>query len=556
LAEGGDCDDRDVTVSSKQIEICGNGKDDNCDRMIDEAQCRSPEHDTCATSLEIEGSTTIAVSLDAVGSDYSATCSPAGVRDSVVSLRVDEPSDVSITARGINPDFAVAVRSDCEEQSSEQACRSAIRVSEEEAVSRVLLRASEPGEYAVLLFSSAPADLEIEVEYRELSQAPENETCGTAVELELNQPVFAELYGTTPDVESACGEGVGDLLYTFALAEPSDVRIVATTADRDSEPMLSLRTGRCAELAFEMKCVAQRGTELFARALPVGDYSLAVSATLETSVEVVVFTEAPRTAPPGEECADAPPLLPGVTTSVDLSTYSDDIALSCTTSGRDAVFSLEVEQPSDVFLKQRISLGDVGAVALLDSRCDSEHPRSCGAGDSPPLRAVAHNVPAGSYRVIAESVRGNPVQVLALTRQSGAPIVVVGSDDCEQVVDIPITGAFLTGNTTVASPDFTASCDVANGSASGAGDQLLRLTLEERSLVILDAAGSAFRTIINLRAGPECPGKEVLFGCSAADQRASYVEAILAAGVYYVQVDGLAGIGGQWMLDVFIQPEG
>ena len=41
---GGDCDDNDPEVSSKNFEVCGDGKDNNCDTRVDEPECadRSP----------------------------------------------------------------------------------------------------------------------------------------------------------------------------------------------------------------------------------------------------------------------------------------------------------------------------------------------------------------------------------------------------------------------------------------------------------------------------------------------------------------------------------
>jgi hypothetical protein len=114
-------------------------------------------------------------------------------------------------------------------------------------------------------------------------------------------------------------------------------------------------------------------------------------------------------------------------------------------------------------------------------------------------------------------------------------------------------GGFFQGNTSNAVANYGAGCDQAGGTAQGAPDQMLKLELTAQKRVVLDMRGSDYRTLLDVRKGPSCPGKELLYSCSVGyyEQR-SYLDLILDAGQYWVQVDGFYGETGQWYLDVFI----
>jgi hypothetical protein len=92
--------------------------------------------------------------------------------------------------------------------------------------------------------------------------------------------------------------------------------------------------------------------------------------------------------------------------------------------------------------------------------------------------------------------------------------------------------------------------------ARRAGRRVGRLELAAPSRVVLDATGSSLATTISVRKGPSCPGAEVPLGCSAAIAgRPSFLDLQLAAGTYFVQVDGLGGASGAWTLDVHVAPQ-
>jgi hypothetical protein len=79
------------------------------------------------------------------------------------------------------------------------------------------------------------------------------------------------------------------------------------------------------------------------------------------------------------------------------------------------------------------------------------------------------------------------------------------------------------------------------------------LTLSETQRVVLDMEGSAYRTLLDVRRGPGCPGVEVASGCSVGFYaERSYLDLVLEPGEYFVQVDGYSGQAGAWFLDVFI----
>jgi hypothetical protein len=200
----------------------------------------------------------------------------------------------------------------------------------------------------------------------------------------------------------------------------------------------------------------------------------------------------------------------------------------------------------------RIASDDQGAIELAEPACAAPSDLLvCGTGTSSPLRAAKHGVPAGSYRVVAETLEGSPTQVTAFVRDAVAPTLVPFADACADVFTIPPDGGFFEGTTANANADFSAGCDEGSVMGGGARDQLLRLVLAAPKRVVLDAGGSAYNTLLDVRSGPTCPGTEVPMGCAigvSADR--SYLDLNLEAGTYFIQVDGFNYDAGPWFLDV------
>ncbi|HPB99810.1 MAG TPA: hypothetical protein PKW66_28070, partial [Polyangiaceae bacterium] len=141
----------------------------------------------------------------------------------------------------------------------------------------------------------------------------------------------------------------------------------------------------------------------------------------------------------------------------------------------------------------------------------------------------------------------------AFVRPATAPTFIAFADTCEEAYPIPLQGGLFQGNTSNATAQYAAGCDQAGGAAAGASDQMLRLDLPGPRRVVFDMRGSSYRTLLNIRKGPACPGTEVLHGCSVGFyQQRSYLDLRLEKGTYYVQVDGFFGESGAWFLDVFI----
>ena len=116
-------------------------------------------------------------------------------------------------------------------------------------------------------------------------------------------------------------------------------------------------------------------------------------------------------------------------------------------------------------------------------------------------------------------------------------------------------GGLYLGTTAGGGSDFTAGCDLGGAGAKNAPDRILRLDLPAKTRVVLDTQGSSFNTILNMRTGQTCPGSEVSRGCSVGfDAPRSFLDLTLAAGTYWIQIDGYDGQSGVWVLDIFTTP--
>jgi hypothetical protein len=555
---GGDCNDTDPAVSSKQVEICGNNVDDDCDAAIDEQGCSAPKHDKCADALTIDKAGQYVLSLAAAASDYGASCSPAGgtTKDVVVALVVPPggPADVDLVATAAGGELALAHVTQCGVAGSESACAPGYSLSKGGTLSRLRLRSLPPGPHAVYVMGGGLSDVTLKVAFLPASEKPKNETCGTATPIIAGVAVETSIVDAAEDHPSVCPAPLGELTHTLTLPAPGDVHVWATSLDGFGKPAVALWQGDCTDPKQELGCNVATQAHLFERALPAGTYTVAVSATVPTDLSLLVEVFPPSVEPADETCASPAALVPNKTTAVSLAGHTDDVSVGCVAGAVDAVHRLDLAGPTDVLLVGRISDNDTGGLALMKSACaTAADVIQCGASSQSPVRARAHGVPAGSYRVVMETAAGAPTEVTAFTRAAGPPILVPFSDTCATAVKIPSAGGFFQGTTANANADYDGGCDLGSQGPGGAADQVLKLELPAKKRVVLDMKGSAYHTLLVVRKATGCPGPEVAKGCAAGySGDRSFLDLTLEAGSYWVQVDGYAGYSGQWFLDVFV----
>jgi hypothetical protein len=569
---GGDCDDFDPLVSSQASERCGNDDDDDCDGEVDEDDCVMPLYDRCGDALEIEAPGSYALSTAAAAQDYAITCAEAAedraFRELVVGVTVpgDSPVDLDLTAilprdspRLLPGALVLAATDQCGKAAGETACVPAIVTTGGDAIARLVLRGAEPGPHAFYVAADREAELELHVDFREPLPAPENETCGTSATLIPGMPVTELLAGITQDLDSACPEKVGELVYHFDLSEPSDVRLQSLALDDYGEPVVSLRNASCNSDESEITCRAASPTELYARALDAGRYTVALSGTGPAEVELVLSISPATEPPPTEGCSEPPPIEPGVTAQVALSDATDAVQIGCLVGAPDATFALELEERSDVMLLQSGSDGDRGGVLIATDPCDGpDHRVICQGSEQWPVRAVAHGLEPGSIRAVVETARGNPTTLTALTRPAQSSVFVQFADECEDAFELPATGGRFEGNTGNQYADYDASCDYGGAPPGGAPEQMLKLTLDEPRRVVLDSSFSNYVTMLAVRKADACPGEQIAGGCvitynvSGADEPSyAFIDTVLEAGSYFIQIDGYNGDKGRWVLEVF-----
>jgi hypothetical protein len=84
------------------------------------------------------------------------------------------------------------------------------------------------------------------------------------------------------------------------------------------------------------------------------------------------------------------------------------------------------------------------------------------------------------------------------------------------------------------------------------------LTLDEPRRVVIDSSFSNYLTMLSVRKAEGCPGEEIAGTCSVTYTRSDadepiygFIDAVLDAGSYYIQIDGYNGDRGRWVLEVF-----
>lgn len=545
-----DCDDLDPTVSSLRSEVCSNGKDDDCDGQIDEAQCTTPLYTSCQSALKVSAPGTWVLSSAGAPKTFAASCSvpsPNGAHDLVALVTVPggDDLDVWVTAADKNP-VAVAIFGACGQTQTELACGSG----DAAWMTRARARSLAAGTYAVVVTAQTETNVELKVDFPSGSTKATNEDCSSAAPLTVGQSTKVELVDPSKDLASACASFTGELTYSFTLTQPQDVRVFSQTLVGSGDVVASLRSPACSGQGDELRCRVGSKLPLLARSQPAGTYVLAVAATAPLDASVLVQLSAPTTPPPGQDCSTSPAALVNGTLAFDLSSYEDAIKDGCLAGGPTASWKIDLAQASDVMLVARYPLTEIGAVSLDTAACTKGGQLACWAS-STPVRVDKRNVAAGSWRAVVADSYGQMGSLTTLVRPTVAPINVTTADKCSDFVDIPSAGGFLTGDTSMGpGADFDESCDAVNLPMGGAPDQIFRLVLAKTQRVVLDMDGSVFPTILSVRQGGACPGQEIMNGCNVGfSGPRSFLDVTLGAGTYWVVVDGYALQKGSWNLD-------
>lgn len=557
-----DCDDLDPNVSSQRTEVCGNFKDDNCNGIIDEPSCVQAANDVCGTALAVTASGTYLLSTVATKKDYATSCTvttPGAAKDIVMKITVpggagDPNQDVEIwaNAQAASNEVALALQGTCGQAATELACSHV----EASSSARTIARDVAPGtELHAVVTAQTEGGVDVKVDFRAKAPKPTNEACATPEPVALDAATTVRLIDAAKDLPSDCAKAkTGELTYSFSLAQPSDVRIFATTLAGSGTPVVSLRDATC---AGELRCRAATSPPLFARNLAAGTHVFTVAGTRQIDASVIVKAYPPTVAPPNQSCATAPPIAANTTIAIDLSGQEDAIKNGCLPGGLAAAYELTLTEASDVLLIGRFPSNESGSVAMNGPACTTADllPKGCSMGVSP-QRVSQRNVPAGSYRVVISDELGQTAQLSVLVRAAVAPVSVGASDNCTAPFTLPSAGGFFVGDTTGSIPDFNAGCDAPGQPIGGAKDQIMRLDLTQERRVVMEMSGSAYTTILDVRKGATCAAAAELAGACfvgfSADK--SFLDLTLASGTYWLQVDGYNGDRGPWNLDLRVLP--
>lgn len=551
-----DCNDLDPTVSSQHAEVCANGKDDNCNGLVDEQPCAVPQGDTCASAVAIGGAGTYSLSTLGDNYTYATSCSvthPNAGRQVVAAITVPSGPKVDLetwaTTSSGGVEVAVAIQAACGQSSTEIACGSGAGAWSV----RARARSVGPGTYYAIVTTQSETNVELRVEM--LAPAPKatNEDCSTAAPIGFDTPTTVQIVDPSKDLASACAASTGELTYAFTLAQPQDVRVYASTLQGSGSPVVGLRAPHCTDASDELRCRAGTAVPLYARGVQPGTYVLTVAATSPIDASLDVHLDPPTAPPADQTCASPPSIAANQTIAVDLSNHEDAIQDGCFPGNPDAAYDLSLSVASDVMVVGRFAQTDPGAVALDAPACGVSSRLACGVGPTP-VRIDKRSVPAGDYRVVVTDVYAMQAMLTALVRPTVAPTIIpaASADTCAKAVDAS-QGGFFTSDTTGAGTNYDHPCDAPN--VSPAPGQVLGLNLTQPQRVVLDMDGSTYTTILDVRQGPSCPGTPLKDACYVGFYGPrSFLDVELAAGQYWILVSGYQQQKGSWDMDVRVLP--
>ena len=321
--------------------------------------------------------------------------------------------------------------------------------------------------------------------------------------------------GLDGDIALSCAADGPDAVYRFHLDARADVRAEARMG---STPIaLALRPLAACGGEADLRCSARTAPALFARDLAAGDYALVVQTPLPGPFVLTLEIEPATTLPEADTCAPTTQVLAAsVTLHGRFDEVTDDLRPACRDDGgavADAVYRLEITEPSDVVITASTSEGDALYLSLVGDCASTRASIACSVDRAPIVRRRA--LAAGTYFVAIEPESPAVVEY-AISAQIAPAVTPMPGDACASAIDAPLDGRVV----------IPVSSLLADGGTSCGGgsdrDATLRLMLDAprdvRVRARADAGGAP--PMIALRTACDAPESDLACGAETLDVRA------------------------------------
>ncbi len=552
--QGNDCNDSDPRVFPGAPETCDDGRDNNCNFLVDYADTTScvPRNDTCERAQEIRVTTaatySVTGSTSGLATTFAVACGQPARPTALYRFTLATPQDVAITNDDTStPVGAIALLSTCD-STSEVRCARGVS----STAPQVQVRSLPAGTYFIAVQTSAPRIFRLRLTIGRPTTAPESDLCPVAgatpaFDLSDAMPHTVSFAGLLPDYSLSCDTGAptADAVLPLTLTAPRNVTLTVTGPASERVTMAIFRAP-CGVAASELRCAtALTTTRIVQRPLAAGAYFVIVRHASARDVTVQAALTDPTMRAPADVCPgiEVMPDGPALTlTPPTLESYPDQ-GTSCGSNGTtdgwtDMVVRFTLATPRDV----TVSVGGSGFASLrmqLQSDCATRTSviGPCVSG-APPVRRY-RGLGAGTYFIIIESNAPPPSLTVAVT--TTAPGVRLPGDTCPGV-DVALDGA--PGVINPSGFDVTSDIGTPCGSTRPSDnwtDWVFHFRLDTpRDVTLTMLGGSALRMQLYSSCGV---GATTLGGCVAGTTMTERRYRSLPAGDYYV-VGEQAGAGG------------
>ncbi len=409
---GSDCDDDPITggvVGPDEIERCENGRDDDCNGLVDHEETHCVEAaDACASDLPaLPGPGSYPRSTVGLADDVELGCGDGGV-DAVYRLELADERDVTLRVLGAGDGAALALRPlvGCE-SGPDRACDAAVGSGD---VPELVLRNLPAGSWAVIVETVEPETFVLEVAAAPPSPLSAADRCDVAApDVSAGGSFSGSFLDVADDYRLACASITGEPDAAYRLVVPADAlwdvtleASLAGTTTRNAFVALVRDCVRWFDDAATVACAGGSPARLDVRALEPGTYHVLVESSYGGAPgwRLDVTTGDSAGPLPADTCAAALDITDRAV-SVPLATLHRDGDNRCdppaTAPGtRDAFFTFTLAGSRDVTLTTTAPA--IHQVSVSTTSCGDPGPDTeCHAGAT--VTRTWADLPAGTYHV-------------------------------------------------------------------------------------------------------------------------------------------------------------